>query len=280
MFKRNIFFGLSAIVSCACSGTSSGVNSISVGGSTASNSAATGGSGGAVSSTAPTGGAVGTGGASATGGANATGGQTFVGPAPKVAAFNILGAPPAGGGLLLIVGTNLHTDTQVRFGSAIAAPGTFTAGNPDQLTVTIPPSPLLPAVTDGFVDVAVQNPDGQTDTLAPKVAPDGTPWPGNFHYGPPPVATGFSPTSGKGLDVSITGTGFSSDKTGARVGLQVLMSGLTTLFPPMSSTAPAATATSITVSVRADQINPGNYTFTVTNFDGQSSAAPGVFVVP
>ena len=123
MLRRDTVLGLLSIsvLASACSGNSAGANSASVGGTSSTATLAdqggtagtTGGanSGGAVSSNATTGGA------SDTGGANATGGLTFIGPAPKVAAFNILGAPPAGGGLLLIVGTNLHVDSQVRFGN-------------------------------------------------------------------------------------------------------------------------------------------------------------------
>jgi hypothetical protein len=38
--------------------------------------------------------------------------------------------------------------------------------------------------------------------------------------------------------------------------------------------------TSLVATIPAGQLNPGNYAFIVTNFDGQTSMAPGVFVVP
>jgi hypothetical protein len=37
---------------------------------------------------------------------------------------------------------------------------------------------------------------------------------------------------------------------------------------------------SIIVTLPSKQLNPGSYAFVVTNFDGQSSVAPGTFIVP
>jgi hypothetical protein len=58
-----------------------------------------------------------------------------------------------------------------------------------------------------------------------------------------------------------------------------MMSGPTSVILPFSSTAPE-TATSLTVTVPSNQLNPGNYQLFVTNFDGQSARAPDFFVVP
>jgi IPT/TIG domain-containing protein len=221
-------------------------------------------------------------------------GFNFLAPAPVVAAFNVRGSPAAGGGLLLIRGTHLQADSAVTFGGATATTTAFTPGvapGLDSLTVIIPPSPLLPGVQDGFVDVVVTNPDGQASTLGPRFGKDGTPWPGNFHYGPPPAATAFTPGSGKGLDVTITGAGFSADATGPRSGLQVLFQGPSFAIPPIRTCPNAADAAcpagavspapgSIIVTLPSKQLNPGSYVFVVTNFDGQSSVTPGTFVVP
>jgi hypothetical protein len=220
------------------------------------------------------------------------GGFTFLGPAPSVTTFNIFGSPQAGGGLILIKGTNLRADTIVTFDAVVAAFNNFAPKDNiirlfDELTVVVPPSPLGPS-TDGFVTVKVANPDGQSFTLPPKVAPSGTPWPANFHYGPPPAPASFDPGTGKGINVTLTGTGFTADKTGPRVGLQVLFSGpnqallqiLTcpgTAGCPVGVTSPSATT--IVVAIPNKQLNPGSYTFTVTNFDFQSANVGG-FIVP
>lgn len=216
-------------------------------------------------------------------------GFTFLGPAPSVVAFNVLGAPAAGGGLLLIKGSHLRADTGVTFGGTAAAFSSFNAANGttflfDELTVVIPPSPLGPAV-DGFVDVVVTNPDGQSFTLPPKVAPTLVAWPGNFHYGNAPNPTSFSPGSGKGLDVTLSGTDFSADTTGARVGLQVLFSGPSAATLVIVSKSPTA----IVVTIPQNRINacPRDannvpipcYCFTVNNFDFQSATRCG-YVVP
>jgi len=221
-------------------------------------------------------------------------GFTFLLAAPRVTTLSVTSSTPAGGGLLLVKGLNLQASSTVTFGEIKATVTEFMPGVPpggDVLTVIVPPSPLLPGVTDGFVSVVVGNPDGQSSTLAPSVSPDGTPWPANFHYGPPPVVDGFSPSTGRGLDVTLTGTGFSSDATGARSGMQVLMSGpsfdILRIRRCPNAADPAClpgvvspTPTSLVVTIPSSQLNPGNYGFIVTNFDGQSAMAPGAFVVP
>jgi hypothetical protein len=146
MLRRLPILGLCIELVSACSGN--GTASASTGDSLAVGGASTA----AGSTVAPTGGAsntassaTSTGGAAPTGGAATGGTSSSLGPPPKIVAFNVLGSPPTGGGLLLIVGTNLHADTQVLFGSALATPGSYAAGSPDQLTAVVPPSPLLPA---------------------------------------------------------------------------------------------------------------------------------------
>jgi len=158
-----------------------------------------------------------------------TRGFTFLGPAPHAIAFDVRGSPPAGGGSLRIRGLDIDASSTVTFGGIPATVTTFT---PDVitgsgvLTVVVPPFTLAPGATDGFASVVVTNADGQSSTRTPDVSADGTPWPANFHYGPPPVVTGLSPSIiGPGVDVTITGSGFSSDLAGARAGLQVQLSG-------------------------------------------------------
>jgi hypothetical protein len=221
-------------------------------------------------------------------------GFTFLSLAPHVVSFDVRGSPPSGGSLLVMKGLNIQANSTVTFDGIPATVVAFTPGVPvggDELTVVVQPSPLPPGTADGFVNVVLRGPDGQSSAPVPSVSSDGTQWPANFHYGPPPVATGFSPSTGRGLDVTLTGTGFSSDASGARSGLTVLMSGPSFAILPIrkcpNAADPACLAgvvspapTSLVATIPAGQLNPGNYAFIVTNFDGQTSMAPGVFVVP
>jgi hypothetical protein len=219
-------------------------------------------------------------------------GFTYLLPAPRVTTLSVVGSPPGGGGFLLVKGLNLLATSTVTFGGSPAPVSAFAPGIPpggDLLTVVVPPSPLGPA-DDGFVSVAVQNPDGQSSTFPPSTSADGTPWPANFHYGSPPLVTGFTPGAGRGIDVILTGTGFSADTSGARFGIEVLLSGPSSAIlqarrcPNAADSAclPGAvspTPTTLVVNTPPDLL-PGRYGFVVTNFDGQSAMAPGAFVIP
>lgn len=222
-------------------------------------------------------------------------GFTYLLAAPHVVAFSVRGSPLAGGGPLTLKGVGLLASSTVTIGGIPATVTGFTSNSPlagAQLTVIVPPSPLLPGVTDGFTSVVLWNPDGQSSTLGPSLSPDGTQWPANFHYGEAPVVTGFSPSSGQGLDVTLTGSGFSSDASGARSGLQVVLTGpssfaILQVRKCPSDVDPACLAgvvspspTSLVATIPSNELIPGNYTVVLTNFDGQTSTAPGFFVVP
>jgi hypothetical protein len=137
----------------------------------------------------------------------------------------------------------------------------------DRLQAVTPPDPLGPA-TDGFVDVAVTNPDGQTSTLA------GT----RFHYGPTPVPTSLATvapvtlaTVHKGDTIVITGTDFTAALApDPRAGLQVSIGGIAAIV----SRSPTQ------IVVTAPKNNPGTYQVVVVNFDGQYGIAPGTVVYP
>jgi hypothetical protein len=222
-------------------------------------------------------------------------GFTFLLAAPHVASFSVRGSPPAGGGLLTLKGVGLLASSTVTIGGIPATVTGFTSNSPlagAQLTVIVPPSPLLPDVTDGFTNVVLWNPDGQSSTLGPNSSPDGTHWPANFHYGPAPVIAGFSPSTGNGLDVTLTGAGFSSDASGARIGLQVVLSGPSSFAilqirkcpnagdPACLAGVVSPSPTSLVATIPSNELIPGNYAVVLSNFDGQTSTAPGVFVVP
>jgi hypothetical protein len=152
---------------------------------------------------------------------------------------------------VLLVGSNLAGAAGVTFGGA-AATGVHFDTNANALVVVTPPH------AEGFVDVVVTNPDGQTATA-----------PG-FHFGPPPAPTSFTPTSfangAAGQLVTITGTSFSDVQ-----GVQVMFSGFL-------GTVVAKSPTELTVAI--PKLNPGVfYQVIVTNFDGQFGLAPGTLSV-
>ena len=211
--------------------------------------------------------------------------------APRVLAFDLRGSPPAGGGALIVSGTGLGATTAVTFGGIPAAVADFTPGamGMGTLTAIVPAAPA--GADDAFVDVVVTNPDGQSSTLAPPSSRDGTPWPANFHYGPAPAVTGFSPGSGDGVDLTVTGSAFSADTAGPRAGMRVVLSGpsIVSLQLPRcpDATEPAClpgavspTATSVIATVPAGQLRSGEYALAVMNFDGQTARASGTFVIP
>jgi hypothetical protein len=190
--------------------------------------------------------------------ATLAGGFTYVAPPPVVTAINVRGSPQAGGGLLVFAGSGLANTVSVTFGGALATGLTFDPVR-GTLTVTIPASPFGPAA-DVFVDLVLTNLDGQSTTR-----------PG-FHYGNPPQALSFTPTTGqKGDTVVITGIDFTADASGSRAGLQVQFGGTSAFITAKSPTE---------VTVTVPKLNPGSYTVLVVNFDSQFSIAPGTFFVP
>jgi hypothetical protein len=178
----------------------------------------------------------------------ATGSSTeALAAAPVILALNVRGGPPEGGTLVLIAGTDLDPTATVTFdgvdvqSSTVVAPSGALLG---RLLVVTPPH------AEGFVDVAVTNPDGQEAVYA------------GFHYGPPPQITSVSPATGvrPGTLLTITGANF-SDTRGVQVGI-----------------GPVASVTVVSRSpgelvVEAPKMNKGTYTLWVANFDGQYAVA-------
>jgi hypothetical protein len=184
-------------------------------------------------------------------------GYTFVAPPPVINALGIRGAPPAGGTTLNILGSGFQPGVTAKFGGA---PGTglvisIASANPPRqyLTLTTPPKP---SGAGDFVDLVVQNPDGQTATFV------------GFHYGPPPSVTSVSATP-TGISnvhkddvITITGADFS-----VSTGIQVQIGAFAVIR--------SATATELVVV--APKVNPGTYRVVVTNTDGQFGVAPSGF---
>ena len=178
--------------------------------------------------------------------ATLAGGFTFLAAPPVITALNRRGAPPAGGLLMLIVGTGFSAGSTVTFGG-VPATGVSYDATLKALSLTVPPH------AEGFVDIVVQNPDGQADTFA------------GFHYGPLPVITDFNPKIGQKGD-TVTLTGDFLDPTASVA---------------FGSTLAVVTARGAgTISVTVPKMNPGFYPLVVTNADGQFGVSSGSFELP
>src|SRR5512140_328204 len=94
--------------------------------------------------------------------------------APSIAGLSIMGAPPEGGTIVLIVGLNLDSGATVTYDGvpavSVSACTTSCTSAPYVGLVT-----TTPAHAEGYFDLVVTNPDGQSATFS------------NFHYGPAPV---------------------------------------------------------------------------------------------
>jgi IPT/TIG domain len=146
--------------------------------------------------------------------------------------------------MVLIVGTNLDPLASVTYDGIPAASVTVDPQSGGLVTVT-PPHP------EGFVDVVVTNPDGQS-----AVAP-------NFHYGPPPTISSVTPTTSirNGTIMTITGTNF-ADVYDLQVGIG-------------SSIAPILSKSPTQIVISAPKMNQGLYQLFVANFDSQYVVMPG-----
>lgn len=166
--------------------------------------------------------------------------------APSIAALNRTGSPPEGGMTIIIIGNNLDPAATVTFNGV---PATDVHYDPNasstaasNLVLVTPPNP------EGFYDVVVTNPDGQSATYP------------RFHYGPPPSIASMSPLSvRKGDKVTITGANFA-----ALYGVQVSVGGYTALLASKSDTQ---------LVFYVPKMNAGAYQVAVMNFDSQYAVA-------
>lgn len=161
---------------------------------------------------------------------------------PAITALNRTGSPPEGGMTIIIIGTNLDPAATVTF-NGVPATGVHydpnaSATAASNLVLVTPPNP------EGFYDVVVTNPDGQSATYA------------NFHYGPPPSISAMSPLSARRGDrVTISGANFASQH-----GVQVSVGGTTALLASKSDTQ---------LVFYVPKMNQGSYQVAVMNFDSQ-----------
>jgi IPT/TIG domain/Putative Ig domain len=170
---------------------------------------------------------------------------------PTVASVSPNSGPATGGTSVFITGANFLAGALVFFGGAPAT--TVTVSSATQIQA------LTPASTAGAVDVTVENPDGQSRTLAS----------GFTYTAPPPVGTPtittVSPNSGApGTQVTVNGTNFAS---GAAV----------TFGGTSAASTVFVSATQLTASVPA--IGTGIVDVKVTNPGGSSVTLPSGFTI-
>lgn len=158
--------------------------------------------------------------------------------APSITALNVTGSPLEGGRMVLIVGSSLDPAASVTFGGVAAASVTPDAQSGGLVAVT-PPNP------EGFVDVVVTNPDGQSAVYH------------HFHYGPPPIITSISPTTvfRRGDQITITGANFA-----VTYGVQVVVG---------SAIAQILSKSPTQIVIAMPKLNVGGYYVAVSNFDSQ-----------
>jgi len=186
------------------------------------------------------------------------GGYTYLGPPPVILALNVRGGPPAGGTQVLAVGSGFVQGVTVAVGGLAATDVTIVTPGLGTQAVSF----FTPAHPEGFADVVVTNPDGQSDSYS------------SFHYGPAPVVSGISCSGSGGCGavrrddlVTISGTGFAA---APGEGVQVTFS---SIDRAQQAVATKVSASSTQIVVVAPKLDPGLYSVVVGNFDGQSGVA-------
>lgn len=175
---------------------------------------------------------------------------TFVAP-PDLQTVAPLNGSSNGGDAVVLTGSNFDSNAKVFFGTEEATAVVVSGGG-----TTI--NALTPSNAPGTYDVAVQNADGQRDTLT-AVFTFASP-------NPPPDAQTISASSGTtngGESLIITGTGF--------------LPGATVNFgsTPATNVVVDPSGNSITLTTPAHAF--GAVTVTVVNTDSQSDSVPGQF---
>ena len=168
--------------------------------------------------------------------------------APSILALNRTGSPEAGGMIILIAGTNLDAAAAVTFDGV---PALSVALDPNaSSTVATVLNVVTPPHAEGFVDMVVTNPDGQSATFI------------NFHYGPPPSISTLAPSTNvrKGDLVTMTGANF-----GATYVVQVSVGGMPAQIVSKSDTQ---------LVFAVPKQNAGTYQVFVFNWDSQYAVSP------
>ncbi|HZR10865.1 MAG TPA: IPT/TIG domain-containing protein [Myxococcales bacterium] len=168
-------------------------------------------------------------------------------------ALNRTGSPPEGGMTIIVIGAGLDPAATVAINGVAALDVHYdpnaSATAASNLVLVTPPNP------EGFYDLVVTNPDGQSATYP------------RFHYGPPPVISSVSPTSvRKGDLVTIAGANFA-----VASGVSVNVGGTPVQILSKTETA---------LVIAAPKLNVGTYQVFVFNFDSQYTVAADRLVYP
>jgi hypothetical protein len=162
--------------------------------------------------------------------------------APQIVEPNNRGSPVEGGKQVFIAGFNIDPAATATYGGVPAVNVSYVPPSGASLGGLMTWTPANP---EGFVDIVVTNPDGQSAT-----------WSG-FHYGPPPSIASFGPTDVHvGDQVTISGANFGVD------GLAIQPAVGTAIAPIVSSS-----LTQLVITV--PKVNQGKYQIVVSNADSQ-----------
>jgi hypothetical protein len=175
-------------------------------------------------------------------------GFTYIESAPVVQNITPDSGSRLGGFTVVITGEHFQDGAVVSFGGSACSDEVVSV--PDSLSCTVP------AGTVGSVDVTIENPDGQSDTLID----------GFTYIDPAPTIQGIAPDSGSrlgGFTVVITGEHF-QDGAVVNFGGSACSDVVVSVPDSLSCTVPAGTVGSVDV--------------TVENPDGQGDTLPGGFV--
>ncbi len=205
------------------------------------------GAGGSGAGGSAGGGTAGTGGGQA-GGGQAGGGQAGGGeplPAPELYAVGPQSGVARGGATVVLYGMYFAPGSTATFSGVPATSATLTS--PTQLSV------VTPAHAPGYVDVAVVNPDGQSDVLRDI-----------YRFVAAPSIVSLSPATGStegGTSVTITGSGFDYNSA-VRIG---------------DDASDIQLVDESTLLARTKAHAEGAVDVVVTNGDGQSGSLEGAF---
>jgi hypothetical protein len=186
---------------------------------------------------------------------------TYLAPPPQVTGISPTSGSTAGGTFVAITGTNFVNGATVRFANVNATSVNFS--NSTLITA------VTPARSAGSVNVRVQNPDGQADTLG-----------NGYTYlvlPPPPAIVSVTPTNGPatgGTFVTITGSNFViglSVKFGGSNATSVNFSNSTLI----TAVTPAHAAGPVHVAVQTPDLQTG-FAFNAFTFVATSPPPPAI----
>jgi hypothetical protein len=192
------------------------------------------------------------------------GGYTYLGTPPVVLGINVHGGPTAGGTQVLATGSGFVAGVSVAVGGKPATNISLLNLGAGRVAVSFftPPQP------EGRYDVVVTNPDRQSATVV-----------NGFHYGPAPVITDLTCSGGCNTVrpddlITLHGANFA---TGPGEGFAVH---LTSVDTGQAALAVVQSSSPTQIVVLAPKLDGGipvrRYIVEISNFDGQTGAAPSL----